>query len=429
VSPANRSAQLVCLIIALCSTYVQAAEYDFDVSQFEKKAFEWGGYAELKAEHLSLNTDASAYQLNFLGLPEHKSFEQYSGTVELEARYHKDPFSFHLRTHSTAQDNIFGYDDEHKVHDAYLSASPGIGTKYFIGKRALRWGKGYAWSPVAFVERPKDPNDPDLSREGFVLAAVEAIKTGTDSLRTISFTPMLIPVSSDVNEDFGETGHTNLAAKLYLFYKDTDIDVMFLSNGSKSSRIGIDFSRNLKSNIEVHGEIAYFHDLPRVLLTSANTLVETKQSSASYLLGLRYLTENDTTWFVEYYHNGAGYTEQQMELFHQLVDTASSTTPALAPLAKQAASAGYLRPNPMKNYLYIRASNKEPFDTLYLTPSITAIINLDDHSWSLTPEIIYTKFKNIELRTRLTLLDDKVNSEYGEKQNDYKFEFRFRYSF
>ena len=39
-----------------------------------------------------------------------------------------------------------------------------------LGKRALRWGKGYAWSPVAFLERPKDPTDPELAREGFVMA-------------------------------------------------------------------------------------------------------------------------------------------------------------------------------------------------------------------------------------------------------------------
>ena len=35
------------------------------------------------------------------------------------------------------------------------------------GKRTLRWGKGYAWNPIGFVERPKDPNDPDLAREGY----------------------------------------------------------------------------------------------------------------------------------------------------------------------------------------------------------------------------------------------------------------------
>ncbi len=429
MSLSGRRLHLFYLLVLLYSTYAEGGEYDFDLDKFEKKAFEWGGYAELKGEHLNLNTNASAYKLNFLDLPGQKSFEQYTGTLEIEARYQKDPYSFHLRTHSTVQDNVFGHDDEHKFYEAYLSASPDIGTKYVIGKRALRWGKGYAWSPVAFIERPKDPNDPDLSREGFVLAALETIKTANGSLHTVSFTPMLIPVSSDLNQDFGETGHTNLAARLYLFYKDTDIDFMFLSNGSKSSRVGFDFSKNLRSNFEIHGELAYFHDLQRLLLTSSNTLVKSEKSSISYLLGLRYLTENDTTWIAEYYHNGSGYTEQEMNDFYNLVDTANSTTPSLIPLSKQAASVGYLRPNPMRNYLYLRASRKEPFDILYLTPSVTAIINLDDQSWTLTPELIYTKFKNIELRTRLALLDDKANSEFGEKQNNYKFEFRFRYSF
>jgi hypothetical protein len=29
------------------------------------------------------------------------------------------------------------------------------------GKKVVKWGKGYAWNPVAFVDRPKNPEDPE----------------------------------------------------------------------------------------------------------------------------------------------------------------------------------------------------------------------------------------------------------------------------
>ncbi len=58
-----------------------------------------------------------------------------------------------------------------------------------------------------------------------------------------------------------------MAAKLYLLYRDIDFDFMFLSNGSRSSRFGMDFSKNLAPNFEIHGELAYFNDVVHPTLT------------------------------------------------------------------------------------------------------------------------------------------------------------------
>ena len=50
--------------------------------------------------------------------------------------------------------------------------------------------------------------------------------------------------------------------------------------------------------------------------------------------------------------------------------------------ASQLAEGVYGRPNPMRDYLYFRASQKEPFDILYFTPALTSMINLQDGSLS-----------------------------------------------
>jgi hypothetical protein len=85
--------------------------------------------------------------------------------------------------------------------------------------------------------------------------------------------------------------------------------------------------------------------------------------------------------------------------------------------------------NPMKNYLYLRISQKEPFEILYFTPAITEIFNVDDKSYSLSPELLYTGITNLELRLKGTVLIGDEFSEFGEKQNDYRMEFRVRYFF
>jgi hypothetical protein len=85
--------------------------------------------------------------------------------------------------------------------------------------------------------------------------------------------------------------------------------------------------------------------------------------------------------------------------------------------------------NPMRHYLYLRASQKEPFDILYFTPAVTAIVNLDDGSFSLSPEVLYTAVTNLELRLKTTFLAGDRLSEFGEKQNDWRLELRMRYHF
>jgi len=89
----------------------------------------------------------------------------------------------------------------------------------------------------------------------------------------------------------------------------------------------------------------------------------------------------------------------------------------------------YGRMNPAREYLYLRISQKEPFDILYFTPSITLISNISDKSFSLSPELLYTRITNLELRLKAAFISGERLSEYGERQNDYRVELRARYYF
>jgi len=90
---------------------------------------------------------------------------------------------------------------------------------------------------------------------------------------------------------------------------------------------------------------------------------------------------------------------------------------------------GYGQPNPGRNYLYLRVAQKEPFDILYFTPALTVIANADDRSMSITPELLYTGFKDIELRFRAVVLTGGAGTEYGERLNSSLIEFRARLYF
>jgi len=408
-----------------------AEEYSFDAAEFEKKPFEFGGYLEYKPERAWLNRDGAFYALNGL---ERSTFDRNAATLKLNAKYNQGIASFTLRADAEVRRDELSSERIKRFDEAYVSLKPDPGFTLDTGKQALKWGKGYAWNPVGFVERPKDPNDAELAREGYTMVAADFIRNFDGELRTIAFTPLLLPVSGAVNSDFGKPGHVNVAAKLYFLYRDTDIDLVYLGRGSRTPRFGIDFSRNLTSNLEIHGEWARITDFEQKVTNASGATTTQRESVTSSLLGLRYLCENDATTILEYYRNGTGYTQSQMSDFYRFVDNGLSqfqatASDALLHQALNLARGGYGRPNPMRNYVYAKISQKEPFDILYFTPSFAAIINPGDRSFSLTPELLYTGITNLELRFRLYMLNGDAQTEFGEKQNLRRAELFARYYF
>jgi hypothetical protein len=65
---------------------------------------------------------------------------------------------------------------------------------------------------------------------------------------------------------------------------------------------------------------------------------------------------------------------------------------------------------------------KEPGSILYFTPTITPIVNMQDQSFTLTPEVVYTGFTTWELRRRVMFLQGARFTEFGERTYDYRIE-------
>lgn len=412
--------------LALCACLIAgvatAQEFSFDASAFDRKPFEFGGYLELKADRAWLNPAGSFYKLNGI---ERATLDRNAATLKLDAKFTQGIASLNLRAAAEVRRDDLASERNERFDAAYVSFKPDPGFTLDVGKVALRWGKGYAWNPVGFVERPKDPNDVELAREGFTMATADFIRNFDGNLRTVAFTPVLLPVGSGHNSDFGKPNRLNAAAKLYLLWHDTDIDLVWLGGGSRTTRFGVDFARNLSSALAIHGEWARIRDFEQRSIDAAGNARVATRDVTSALIGLRYITAGDTTWIAELYRNGAGHTENQLADFHAL---AASADPALFAKARQIAPA-YARAYPGRNYLYLRASQKEAFGIVYFTPSLTLIANLADRSYSFAPELLYTGITNLDLRLRATWLHGRPGSEFGEKQSKRRLEVLARFHF
>jgi len=266
------------------------------------------------------------------------------------------------------------------------------------------------------------------------MLSMDYIKSYPGKLKTITFTPVLIPVNEHINSTLGKPNQLNFGGKIYFLFYDTDLDLMFLSGGSGPARYGMDFSRNITSNFEIHGEFAYIPDYSKKVIHEDGTAGEDHYASINYLLGIRFLTKSNMTFIFEYLKNGSGYTSYEMENFYSLIDLTYqsyllSGDDSQLKFLSGAASKAYRTFAPMQDYLYLRISQKEPWNIVYFISSFTSIFNLTDKSFSLTPELLYSPITNLELRAKITILMGKGGSEFGEKQNDFRLEFRGRYYF
>ena len=137
---------------------------------------------------------------------------------------------------------------------------------------------------------------------------------------------------------------------------------------------------------------------------------------------------------MEYYRNGTGLTTGEMQDFFSYVnkgyDIYLSTGDATQiARASNLSSGNYSKNSPTQDYFYLRISQDEPFGVLYWTPAISSVINLKDGSFQVIPELTCTRVTNWEFRFRTYLLVGGGDSEFGNKQNDYRVELRMRYYF
>jgi hypothetical protein len=413
-------------------------DYQFDLSEIEKeiekKPYQLGGFLEIRPVLSGLDDDAAFYRIRLFDQEGKTTRQQYNLGLRLEGSHEKGMASLYFRADSILWHDDQGWDGDIDLSEGYLSLKPNPRFTLNIGKEVVPWGKGYAFNPVAFVSRPKDPDNPTEALEGFYVVTADLIRSFKGPLKTLAFTPVLLPVTKTVNDDFGQLSHLNVAGKLYLLLWDTDLDLIFFTGGSRTTRYGLDFARNITTNFEIHGELAWITDFEKNFIDIQGNRFTEETDVIQALFGIRYLTVNDITFIIEYFHNGGGIDQEDAENFYQFVDRAadfylSTGDRSLLTQAGQLSQGTLATDKPMRDYLYFRASWKEPFDILYFTPAVTSIVNLTDQSFSLAPEVLYIPETNLEFRLRGTLLTGGNQTEYGEKRSDYKVEFRVRYYF
>ena len=365
-------------VLLIISSIVIADDYGFDLEELdliETKAYEYTGYIKGEYKYQNLNKDALSYPSK-----NKNSQESYLGELFFNYKYFQDNYTFNTDLMANYENIDQTENDIYTVNQAFLNYKYNENNQIYIGKKAPKWGKGYYFNPVAFLDRKKDPNNPEASREGYTQLSYKYNKVFESNLQNLSFDIVYLRTTKNINSDLYNQNTNITALKTYLLYRDIDIDLIYSYNDRKENKLGADFSMNLETNFEIHAEYGRFDN-----------------GYYSYLLGLKYLSENELTILSEYYYQNN--IQEKNKPFWD------------------------------NSYLINSFTQKEPFDILYFNIYYKNILNLDDNSNQNKLGLIYTGIKNIDLDLSLSKNIGNKSSEYGSKLIDNFLWLSIKYSF
>ncbi len=386
------------------------ALYSFDIEEFEKKTWEWKGEIFLMGSGKAYYKNSVLYPIKFQNEEIDKS-QEIELNLSFESRWDWNGSRLMLSGEiSVLRSSIVNNNDELAfLGEGYWQTAHLDPYTLEIGKRLLRWGKGYAFNPVALMERTKNPEDPESSREGLWMTQCILISGNFSFFESSSVTWVYLPVREEVNSDFqANLIHENLwGLKLYGLTGTTDID-FYLVRWTEEAKTdwGLDFSSNISANFEIHGEISFFD--PDEQMT---------------LLGLRYLTKNEITLIMEVYRDSSGLTKSESIQLYETIGNLDAFE------AKQYWAKIQQKKTLSQNYGYLKISLKEPFNWLYFTSSFSWLGNLDDGSSNNTVQFAYSPSDNWSFLLNLQHLQGNQYTQYGEGIINDKLELSAGYSF
>jgi len=418
------------IILILTVNLPVAQDYSFDFEEFEKKPYEFVGNLQLQSDFSQLNNSSNVYKLSFFNKEEEDYWDSYFASVQLKGSYEFSKFklSADLKDKITYDTNN-EFENDFNIYESFLNSNFSTNFDFQIGKKSVKWGKGYIWNPVSFGGRQKDLNDVDAGLEGFWMLKFNYVKSLSGIIDNFSISSVIIPVSKEINDDFSDKKNINFILNNYFLIADTDFDSYIFYEDTKFKKIGFDFASNILDNWEVHAEYVFSKDVAKSSLNN-DFIIESKNvDTHDYLFGTRILFETNTTVIIEYLHNGSGLNVDQMDNFFDVVDTSLADNPDLLPIIRNYQSENLSGQFLMQDYIYSKFLQPEPFDILYFSPSAFVLYNLSDNSQMIGGEFSYSRFNNLNLKLKYNLLFGDLNSEFGEKFTSKKLSMQVDYTF
>lgn len=302
---------------------------------------------------------------------------------------------------------------ELRVREGYARASVLSWLDVEAGKRLVRWGTGYAFTPTGLLDPPRDATDPTDHlglNEGMVMARMDAFR-GASAITIAVAAPRLDRPDSAVVT----APRRLLAVRARTTMAGVEIAVVASGADTRRASFGGNFTHVVGRRLEYHGELLVHDDESTWRQRLAPRDPRARRISA--VLGLQYTFDLGLNAIVEYYRDGNGLSPA---LWARLMDgvsaassvTASSVAASSAPSAAVAAATGGTLTRPTRrDFLFVRGSRANT--NALITPELIALIGLDDGGLTLVPTVRIAPTPHVQFYVRGVILTGPARSADG----------------
>lgn len=398
--------------------------FDMQSGESPGKKIVLSGNMTTGTEVISLRRNSPLFPVMFYTSPKDTGYlTSFYGNLILALDFIYDKIEFHYKA-----EIAYVYPDNVKFRllEGINRINFNINTMLEAGIIRFKWGKGFAWNPVGFINPFK--NLEDLTRE---YAGVSAIhfqyqkSLSGNALKNIAFNAVILPVIKGKEENYGKLSDVNYAAKLYFLLFNIDIDLVVFGGPNVPIKTGMDFSLNLIDPVEFHVELAYQFRSYFRYFNEAGDLQEVKKNTWSLLAGFTIKLSADTSLQLEYLYQSWGLKPQYFSYLLQSAQTAyndyihsgsSIRIESLKNYYSENFPSGFIG----RHYIYFRIQEKDLFGITYFNPYFYLIINLEDKSMVLSPVLNYAPFQNLEINIFFVCMIGKTPSEFGSSYSRWK---------
>ena len=310
------------------------------------------------------------------------------------------------------------------LHELYYQTNGGSAS-FLAGRKKVRWGVGYAYSPTDLITQLKNPEDPD-DRLGEI--------KGTDlvSVSLVSEKGQLdLIYFPEVNWAFDDSFILNNRAgmRLYRFFDPVDLSLVGIVDEDGDWSAGANTSFTLGKALELHAEYLYTSKNNRQYpdpATNPDQLLYPYAASSGegfhdMVVGGQYTFKSNWNITLEYLYHSSGYTSAEFDAAHQHLSYLNGQldNPAVQALAESGileAASSFSSPQ-RKHYLFSRLYNPEALKSLSLELySFTGIAD-----WSglvvFTPK--YSVSDYFDIYVRLEKFWGGNDTEFGLVPEDF----------
>ena len=292
-----------------------------------------------------------------------------------------------------------------------------------VGRKKVRWGVGYSYSPTDLITQLRNPEDPSdrLNRiEGTDLFQI-SYTNGIGVIDLVYFPEL----DWDFNDSF--VMKSRWGARWYQFYDPLDLSFVGMIDEDGEWAAGLNTSLTVGNALELHAEYLYTSENNRIYpeegASSKQFLYPYTSSDDGVhevLVGGQYTFDNNLNLTLEYLYRSAGYTDGEFkaysanaawlnEQYSSLVDN----NPAISGLQWAAANLAAPQRN---HYLFTRLYHPEVFQ--FVSFEMYSYVGLEDGSglFVLTPT--YKGLDSFDVYCRLVKFWGGKDTEFGLVPDD-----------